>query len=326
LFYLLKDTMSKNKGDYLERIVEMLERSLTLDAVVERNVHLPIIGSPSGGTAQCDVVIRSGPPHRQTLTIVEVQDRKRPVEIGHFRNWVLKREQVGAQHLYCVSRLPFSKTIKEQAVQSGHTIKLITLEKLDDGKIPLDFFNLTQIYNDADIISVRKIEVIFPALEAHPDNERLASILADLKNLRTNDFKFSFDQRELLAISTICLRSVPTEQDVIERKDILEIGYDSDRPAFYYFNNELIQIKLKIEFTWSLKKVEMAAAIWSYTQDDHGELAWLIETHYYSSRGLINTNIPVVKDGDNFMLPGFHIALSEPLDIGLQLIKVAGNP
>lgn len=318
--------MAKNNGDYLERIVEMLERSLGQDAVVERNVRLPIIGSPSGSTAQCDVVIRSGPPHRQTLTIVEVQDRKSPVDIGHFRNWVLKCEQVGAQHLYCVSRLPFSKTIKEQAVHSGHTIKLITLEKLDDGKIPLDLFNLTQIYCDADILGARKIEVIFPGLETPPDNEKLARVLADLKNLHTNDFKFSFDQCELLAISTICLRSVSTEEEVIERKDVLEIGYDPDQPAFYNFNNELIQIKLKMEFTWSLKKIEMPAAIWSYTQEDHGELAWLIESHYYSSRGLISANIPVVKNGDNFTLPGFYITSSQPLEIGLQLIKVAVNP
>lgn len=77
-------TMSKNKGDYLERIVEMLERSLTQDGTVDRIVHLPIIGSTSDSTAQCDVVIRSGPPHRQTPTIVEVQDRKSPVDIGDF--------------------------------------------------------------------------------------------------------------------------------------------------------------------------------------------------------------------------------------------------
>lgn len=318
--------MAKDKGDYLERIVEMLERSLTQDAAVERNVRLPIIGSPSGGTAQCDVVIGSGPPHRQTLTIVEVQDRKSPVEIGHFRNWVLKREQVGAQHLYCVSRLPFSKTIKEQAVHSGHTIKLITLEKLDDGKIPLDFFKLTQIYNDADILGARKIEVVFPELEANRDEEKLANLIADLKGLKTNDFKFSFNNRELLAISTICLRLVPTEQEVIERKDILEIGYDPNLPFYYSFNNEFIQIKLKMEFTWSLKKVEIPAAIWSYKQDDHGELAWLIESHYHSSRGLISTSIPVVKDGDHFMLPGVHVTLSQPLDVGLQLIKVIDNP
>jgi hypothetical protein len=317
--------MSKNKGDYLERIVEMLERSLSQDAVVERNVRLPIIGSPSDGTAQCDVVIRSGPPYRQTLTIVEVQDRKSPVDIGDFRNWVLKREQVGAQHLFCVSRLPFSKTIKEQAVLSGHTIKLITLEKLDEGKIPLDFFQLTQIYNDADILHARKIEVIFPDLETNADKAKLTSVIADLKKLQTNDYKFSFNKRELLAISTICLRSVPTEQEVIERKDILELGYDLALPVFYSFNNELIQIKLKMEFTWSLKKVEMPAAIWSYTQNDHGELAWLIECRYNSSRGLISTNIPVVKNGDSFTIPGFHITVSQPLDIGLQLIKVVVN-
>lgn len=318
--------MGKNKGEYLEQIVEMLERSLTQDGKVERNVRLSIIGSASGSTAQCDVVIRTGPPHRQTVTIVEVQDRKSPVDIGDLRNWVGKLKQVGAQHLFCVSRLPFSKTIKEQAALSGHTIKLITLEKLDNGKIPLEFFKLTQIYVDADIISARKIEVIFPVLEASPDKEKLTSVIADLKKLRTNDFKFSFDQRDLLAISTICLRSVPAEEDVIERKDILEIGYDPALPIFYYFNHEFIQIKLKMEFTWCLKKIEMPAAIWSYTQDDHGELAWFIECQFDSSRGLITTKVPVVKNGDGFTLPGFNINISQPMDIELQLIKKESSP
>jgi hypothetical protein len=316
-----------NKGEYLERIVEILERSLVHDATatVERNVRLPIIGSPSGATAQCDVVIRFGPPHRQTLTIVEVQDRKSPVGIGEFRNWIGKRNQVGAQHLYCVSKLPFSSSIKELAVLSGHAIKLIRLEKLDDGKIPFDFLNLSQYYFDADILHARKIEVNFPELEAARNIEMISAVHADLKTLETNDYKFSFNKQELFAISSICLRSVSPDQEVVEKEDILEMGYEPALPAYYYFNNDFIQIKLKMAFTWNQKVLEMPAAIWSYTQDSDGELAWLVETQYNSSRGLISTNIPVVKNGKLITISSIHVSLDQPMDIGLQLVNMNYN-
>ena len=318
--------MAKNKSEDLERIVELLERSLTPGSVVERNVRLPIIGSTTGAFAQCDVVITEGPPHRQTRTIVEVQNRNSPVSIGDFRNWERKREEVDAQHLYCVSRLDFPKSIKEKAVASGHTIKLITLEKLDDGKIPLDCFNFTQVYHDADIWDARKLEVIFPELESRGEYQKLAAVLADLQKLATNDYKFSFDQCEVFAISTICLQTVPTNKDVEERKEVLELGYHPQQPAFYLFNNEFIRIKLKMAFTWRLKSIEMPAAIWSYKQNDHGELAWLFECHYQSPRGLIISRVPVVNNSGTFTINNINMTVPQPMYVGLQLVKMAVNP
>lgn len=111
-----------NDGSFLERLVQLIEQSIAPDAHIQRNVKLPNLGSKSGATTECDIVIRNGPPFRETVTIVEVKDRERPVDINMFRGWQQKLEDVGAQHLYCVSRKPFPESIKEKAALSGNTI------------------------------------------------------------------------------------------------------------------------------------------------------------------------------------------------------------
>ncbi|BBO28040.1 hypothetical protein AltI4_24280 [Alteromonas sp. I4] len=81
--------MSK-PGDELEKLVEIIERSISPDTDIEQNVFLPILTSSEGHTAQCDIVIRQGKAPRQTLTIVEVQDRTSKVDINTFRGWLGK--------------------------------------------------------------------------------------------------------------------------------------------------------------------------------------------------------------------------------------------
>lgn len=89
----------------IERAVALLEKTLTPDALIEHNKQLP--ETASGNLRQCDVVIRYGKPPRSTLTIVEVQDRNKKLEIGTYDGWCQKREKLGAQHLICVSAHAF---------------------------------------------------------------------------------------------------------------------------------------------------------------------------------------------------------------------------
>src|SRR5882757_4539567 len=91
----------KNDGKYFEKIVHLLEQSLDPESKVEHDVKLPILHSPSGETAQCDIVITSGKKPRETLTLIEVQDRSSKVKPNDFRGWLKKVEEVGAQHLIC---------------------------------------------------------------------------------------------------------------------------------------------------------------------------------------------------------------------------------
>lgn len=206
--------MKINDGTFLERLVEAIERSLAPDSIIERNVRLPILASKSGATAQCDIVIRTGKPPRQTITIMEVQDRQTPVDINEFRGWQQKLHDVGAQHLYCVSRKPFPQSIKEKAALSGNSVKLITLSELDVEQIPIDFFKTTFIFHDVDVLSIRKNEVVFPSLQGEKSREKLDAILTELSQIKTNDLKFSLAVPTLTALSTICIHHVSDRKDV----------------------------------------------------------------------------------------------------------------
>jgi hypothetical protein len=108
-----------NDGTFLEKLVQLIEQSLALDAIVERNVKLPILDSRIGATAQCDIVILTGKPPRETLTIVEVQDREKPVDINMFRGWQQKLQDVGAQHCIVYPDKPFRKASKKKHPYRG---------------------------------------------------------------------------------------------------------------------------------------------------------------------------------------------------------------
>jgi hypothetical protein len=57
------------KWKLVERVVALIEKSLTPDAQVQHNISLPDITTRH--PRQCDVVIRYGKPPRQTLSIVQ---------------------------------------------------------------------------------------------------------------------------------------------------------------------------------------------------------------------------------------------------------------
>ena len=81
-------------GDDLEKIVELIERSISPGSIIRQNVKLPVLTSQVGSVRQCDVVIESGPEFRRSMTIVEVQDRKSQVNIGAFNDWLQKLGKV----------------------------------------------------------------------------------------------------------------------------------------------------------------------------------------------------------------------------------------
>ena len=75
----------KNDGKYLEGLVKLIERSISPGAKVEQNVQMPILTSKIGATTECDLVITAGDYPRQTVTIVEVQDRTNKPALNDFR-------------------------------------------------------------------------------------------------------------------------------------------------------------------------------------------------------------------------------------------------
>lgn len=120
-----------------EKVVTIIERHLAPSAKIRRDVHLPVLSSKSGRTRQCDIVIEEGTEPRQTISIVEIQNRVSKPEINEFNGWIEKMREVGAQHLICVSDLGFPTSIEEKADLIGPTIRLLTLKQIEEGNWPI---------------------------------------------------------------------------------------------------------------------------------------------------------------------------------------------
>lgn len=120
---------------YTEKIVQRLEQCLAPDAKVQRDQKLPSL--ITGFTRQCDVTILRNPGPRQTLTIVEVQDRGKKVEIGDYTDWREKRDEVGANCLLCVSEQGFPESVIAHAKTQGDRVRLLTLSELEGEHWPL---------------------------------------------------------------------------------------------------------------------------------------------------------------------------------------------
>lgn len=136
-----------------EKIVALLESSLSEDITVKQNVFLPCLDDPES-KRQIDVLIEkaSGPAalanYRLTRTIVEVQKRSGSVEIGHFDGWLEKMKSVGAQHLICVSEKPFPKSVKTKASRIGPSVILMTLKDIDQSNtVFAPFLSSTEVIN-----------------------------------------------------------------------------------------------------------------------------------------------------------------------------------
>ncbi len=296
-------------GKNLERLVHLIERSISPGSIVEHNVALPVLSSTGGRTAQCDIVIRDGKPPRQTISIIEVQDRNRAVDINEFRGWTVKLNEVGAQHLYCVSRHEFPQSIKEMAVHSGGSIRLITLKESEVDEIPNFFFNNIIIgYRDPDVKHIKRKDTRIYIEEDEDVKVTYEQVEEDLRKLKTNDFKFSLDKKKLIALSTLCIERISTKEDVLSETSEANFGFDASSPLYYYFNNHFIRIALKIEFTWSIKHHSILPSVLSYEQNGFGALAWVVESFYNSSRGPIWIRMPLVKkEHETYVISGMLV-------------------
>lgn len=284
----------KKPGDDLEKIVEIIESSISPTAKIEQNVFLPIPTSVEGHTAQCDIVIRNGNSPRETITLIEVQDRNSKVDINTFRGWLGKIDDVGAQHLICVSRKEFPSSIKEKASQSGSKIFLITLKELLPEQIPLEFIRFIFQYRHLDIKSIRNVRPFV----APGQIEKLG-----LKPMHFNvdDKAWSLDGENMISLIDICKGKINPEKTIsdangyIEGSERLSFNLTDSEPILYDHNGTFIRIGMECEFDWGFEHVEIPMSVASYEQDKYGALAWLFEVRHNSKSGLISVKLPVVK-------------------------------
>lgn len=163
-------------GKELEKLVALIEESVAPGSTVLHDVQMPVLASRIGATRQCDVVITTGQKPRETITIVEVQDRNRRVDRNTFGGWVGKMHEIGAQHLICVSRKEFPESIKEQARHSGTAIRLMTLHELPVDRLPLDFVAV-----EANLLDFRlsRIDVNFVYSKSEADSLGILESMRD---------------------------------------------------------------------------------------------------------------------------------------------------
>jgi hypothetical protein len=247
-------------------------------------------------------VIRNGSPPRETLTIVEVQDRNSKVDINTFRGWLGKIEDVGAQHLICVSRKDFASSIKEKAGQSGSKIFLVTLKDLSPERIPMDFIKFILLYQHINIKHIR-------SMRPYVEPGQITKLGLKPLQYKLEDKMWSLDKINMISLLEICRNSIKNNQDLLSQTDIADgvgnisfsiVGEDT---IYCYHNDGFVRIGLDCEFEWESEHAEIPMSVASYEQDQHGALAWLFEVTHNSKSGPISVKLPVVKlDDGNYKL------------------------
>ncbi|HEV3192200.1 MAG TPA: hypothetical protein VGY54_16925, partial [Polyangiaceae bacterium] len=132
-----KQPKPEPKWRMVERVAALIEKIIDPTATVEHDVRLPDLETP-GHKRQCDVVVTTGPQHRRTRTIVEVQKRDHKVKVLDFDGWIAKMRAVGAQHLICVSAAGYPASVIARAAKHGPTVRLATLRELREKSHLLD--------------------------------------------------------------------------------------------------------------------------------------------------------------------------------------------
>jgi hypothetical protein len=300
--------MITNDGKYLEYLVQLVEKSISPDSIVEHDIKLPILNSREGATTQCDIVIRTGNKPRETITIIEIQDRKSQVKPNDFRGWQQKLQDVGAQHLICVSRKEFPSSIKEKAAMSGNTVRLMTLKELSAEQIPLNFFKHQFRCIQFDVTQIA-IKYSIP----QSVSQKVAKIL---KGENLNQKLFSINKVQFISIYQICRNSSKPKENQKKGRNKLKFNIHK-KPIYYYYNEEFIPIGIEMEYEWINDVVEVPVSTISYEQNDFGSLAWVIEATHNSPRGFASFKIPVTYNGKVYQIR--NMMMNIPLDSELSI-------
>lgn len=262
-----------NDGKELEYLIHLIEGSIDSESTLEHDVQMPVIGSSSGRTRQCDLVIRTRKPPRETISIVEVQDRSRSVDQTMFDGWIAKMEEVGAQHLICVSRHDYPVSIKEKALQRGNTVRLITLQELDVGSIPLDFFNLMLAYRKFDLTEINEPQVVSSRSEVEALGIRDAVVERMKLPVGANECCWSLDKEELLSLFILCRDFFVVPDGMSEGEGEISFSFDEVPALFMHVEGLFFRVGLECKFHWTNEEIRKPASILSYEQDNKAHIS-----------------------------------------------------
>lgn len=309
-----------NDGEELERLVHLIEQSISHGSTVEHDVELPVIGSQSGRTRQCDVVIRSGQEPRETITIVEVQDRASRPDINTFGGWLEKLEEVGAQHLICVSRHDFPSSIKEKAVGLGNTVRLITLKELKAENIPINFVFK---FKNFDLKEIKDLFLTSSKSEAEALGVRddIKKKVSDGAQQNAAEKCWSLDKHELISLYILCRDFADRPEGASEGEGEIEFDIKEGPELYIFIGEKFLRVGLSFKFSWTYEETEEPVSVLSYEQNEAGVLAWVADFTYQSPTGLISAKIPLVEIDGGYRIDGMFVQLPSDMELTFEICK-----
>lgn len=306
----------RKDGKNLERLVQMVERSLAPNSRVEHDVQMPILTSKRGATAQCDIVIWEGVQPRQIVTIIEVQDRLSQVKINDFRGWLKKKEQVGAQRLICVSRKDFSETIKEEAALHGGSVVLVVLRDLDADSIPMNFVSFILQYRHFEIVKLNEVRPGVSKSELLRFNIREEFL--SRKEFSLMDEVWSLDGESIISLFQLCRDCIDNAGEPSSGIGRLEFSLENDPPIFSVFKGFFVRSGLIVDFLYTNQLYSVPMSVLAYEQNEHGALAWIMKGQLDTPHGCIRVQFPIRKGaGGEFLMRDSEVSME-----GLQGAKM----
>lgn len=270
----------------IEKLVQLIEKSISPDSTVEHNVRLLDLTSTNNSFRQCDIVIKSGTPQRQTITIVEVQDRTSQLNLNTFQGFVQKMYDVGAQHLICVSRKKFSNTIVEKARKSGGTIRLVTLSKFEPNNFPVELPKLSVIHN---VIQLEVKE--HPEISFKTESEvviKLSDMIFEIPQLAKT---FDWISLANYFLSYVIKPEKDGECTINLPNHLFDLNILHNQNSY-----KVDVFKWKIHF--KITQHEIPAHGYTYDQLDNGAIAWMLECCSEAEGRKRFVRMPLIPNGN----------------------------
>jgi hypothetical protein len=297
-------------GRDLEKLVALIERSVSPGTVVQHDVHLPVLTSTVGAKCQCDVVVIRDPGPRQTLTIIEVQDRGRQVVPNDVRGWMGKMKEVGAQHLIAVSRREYSRSVKERASQSGGSIRLVTLETLDCDSFPVDFVYFEFSFVSFEVISYDQVSLFAPGLKELPPS--VATKFRSKTGFDSNEYCFSEDGVHRLSAYQLCRRALSLPDEDLSGTTEFKFNIPMSGRLYVHVDEHALEIGLSFTASWENEVFSMPVQVLEYRQDGHGALAWVAAAELERPEGTYRYRAPFTRTDGGFVMRDVEIESPVP--------------
>lgn len=290
--------MVRKKGTDLELVVAAIEKALNPDAHVLHDQFLPVLTSCEGRKRQCDVVIYSGTKQRPIVTIVEVQDRNSSVSIATFDGWLVKRDEVGANKLICISRKPYSKSVIEKARQQGDRVLLIELKTGIPDELPINFIRFRYKYEN---LTVSKDIDIHASIPTKYKDIVTPEGFTKLSKIEWKETLFiNSDKKHVSLYDSIVevLEKVHPAQSLIHKGSCcLSFLHNKSLRLFIEIGGQLVQVYLSVElddYVYENHDFYMDVAVYGGLDSEND--GWIFEANHETYQGSIKVKVPVVKD------------------------------